>query len=315
MSIDYLVTGGAGFIGSNICWTLIEQGNSVRVLDNFSTGKRANLEKIAADLEIIEGDIRDEAMVHRAMNGVRFVLHQAALPSVPRSLKDPLSSHEVNATGLLVMLKEAVAAEVERFVFASSSSVYGDQPVPVKTESLVPSPRSPYALTKLIGEQYCQLFSSLYPLSTYCLRYFNVFGPRQDPYSDYAAVVPAFMSAHLGGKSPKIYGDGLQTRDFTFVQNVVAANIAATTHPLTGNAVINIGSGRRTSVLDLCRTIAEKTSSQEQYELCPPRPGDVRDSLADITRARNMLDYHVLYSLEAGLEKTIDWFQTTLERT
>jgi len=314
MNIDYLVTGGAGFIGSNICHTLIERGKSVRVLDNFSTGNPRNLEQIRHDLEIIEGDICAEETVRRAVKGVRFVLHQAALPSVPRSLKDPLATHKVNTTGILTMLKESVAAGVERFVFASSSSVYGDQPVPIKVETLTPQPRSPYALTKLIGEQYCQLFSELYAMPSICLRYFNVFGPRQDPHSGYAAVVPAFMSAHIKGHSPIIYGDGEQTRDFTFVQNVVAANIAAAELNDPISSVINIGSGQKTSVRELCLLIKEMTGSAQNYTLAEPRQGDVRNSLADIERARSILGYKVNFSLRAGLETCVEWYRHNLAR-
>lgn len=311
MTCDYLVTGGAGFIGSNICKTLVEQGKRVRVIDNFSTGKKANLHDIADLVEIHVGDIRERETVQRAVKGIRYVLHQAALPSVPRSMKDPIASHQVNTTGTLNVLNESVHAGVERFVFASSSSVYGDQPVLPKSENQMPNPQSPYALTKSIGEQYCQLFSELHGLPCICLRYFNVFGPHQDPQSDYAAVIPAFVKAHLIGKQPIIFGDGLQTRDFTYVNNVVAANLAACHNAKTSFAVVNIGAGQKTSVNELCYIIKTMTGSKQEPVHKPPRKGDVRDSLADIQQARKILGYRVDVSLSDGLDDTVKWYRKT----
>ncbi|MBI4715913.1 MAG: SDR family oxidoreductase, partial [Nitrospirae bacterium] len=252
----YLVTGGAGFIGSHIVEALRERGDRVRVLDNFSTGKRGNLPVTTPLLEILEGDFRDPETCRRAMAGVTYVLHQGALPSVPRSIADPLTSHEVNVTGTLNLLIAARDAGVRRFVFASSSSVYGDTPTLPKHEEMIPNPMSPYALNKLAGEYYCRIFHRLYGLSTVALRYFNVFGPRQDPTSQYSAVIPKFISALMAGKAPVIYGDGEQSRDFTYVEDCVRANLlACEADDAASGEAINAACNRRTTLNELFRVI------------------------------------------------------------
>lgn len=309
MTCEYLVTGGAGFIGSNICRRLHAEGVNVRILDNFTTGTRENLAGISDDLEIIEGDIRDEKTVQRALRGIRYVMHQAAIPSVPRSIAHPIPSHDVNTTGTLTLLHHAVSAGVERFVSASSSSVYGANATLPKHEQLTLQPLSPYALTKVIGEEYCRIFSSLHGITCVSLRYFNVFGPFQDPKSAYAAVIPAFIDACLEGRAPVIYGDGMQTRDFTYIDNVVQANLAACRHPDVTTTALNIGAGQRTSLLDLSRMIQTLTGSSVGHVFDQPRPGDVRDSHADISKAAAVIGYRPTVSLEEGLAKTIAWFR------
>jgi nucleoside-diphosphate-sugar epimerase len=307
---EYLVTGGAGFIGSNIVETLLEEGKSVRVLDNFSTGRHENLAAFLDRIELIEGDLRQPDDVRRAVEGVRYVLHQAAIPSVPRSVDDPVSTNEANVTGTLNLLVAARDACVKRVVFASSSSVYGDTPELPKHEGMPPEPLSPYAASKLAGEHYCRLFEMLYGFETVVLRYFNVFGPRQDPGSTYAAVVPKFIEKLLRRESPDIHGDGGQTRDFTYVADAVAANLlACMAPPAATGQVFNIACHQQVSVLELFEMIRDlvKASGVEPNHT-PPRAGDVRDSLADISRAHKMLGYEPKWSLRAGLAKTVEYF-------
>jgi len=303
----YLVTGGAGFIGSHIVDALLAEGHRVRVLDNFSTGKRENVAHVLDQIELIEGDARDPEAVRRSVEGVQYVLHQAALPSVPRSIKDPLTTHEVNATGTLNVLIAARDAGVKRLVYASSSSVYGDTPELPKREDMTPRPKSPYAVSKLAGEHYCQAFGEAYGLETVCLRYFNVFGPRQDPNSQYAAAIPRFILALLNGGELRIYGDGEQTRDFTYVGNVVRANLLAATAPGAAGAVCNVACGQRTSLLTLIGMLSELTGKEPAPIFEPARPGDVRDSLADLTNAERRFGYAAKVSLVHGLRETVGW--------
>ncbi|MHC5034607.1 MAG: SDR family oxidoreductase [Planctomycetota bacterium] len=300
----YLVTGGAGFIGSHIVDALLAEGHRVRVLDNFATGRRENLAHVMDKIELIEGDVRDQEAVHRAVQGAEYVLHQAALPSVPRSIKDPLATHEVNATGTLNILLAARESGVKRVVYASSSSVYGDTPELPKREDMTPRPKSPYAVSKLAGEHYCQAFWEAYGLETVCLRYFNVFGPRQAPDSPYAAVIPLFISALLNGGRPRIYGDGEQTRDFTFVANVVQANLLAATAPEAAGAVCNVACGKRTSLLALLTMLGELVDKTPDPVCEDPRPGDVRHSLASIEQAGHSLGYEPRETLQDGLRRT-----------
>ncbi|HET9495711.1 MAG TPA: SDR family oxidoreductase [Chloroflexia bacterium] len=306
----YLVSGAAGFIGSNIVEELMARGETVRALDDFSTGRRANLAPFLDRIQLLEGSIIDEALVARAVQGVDYVLHQAALPSVPRSVTDPLASHEANATGTLKLLIAARDAGVKRVVYASSSSVYGDSPELPKHESMPTRPRSPYAVNKLAGEEYCKVFAAVYGLPTVALRYFNVFGPRQDPTSQYAAVIPAFITAALEGRRPVVHGDGTQTRDFTFVQNVVAANLlACETNDAVGEAV-NIACGERVSLLDLLSEVGRITGREIEPQFDPPRPGDVKHSLADISKAERLLGYRPAVSFAEGLERTVEYFRS-----
>ncbi len=307
-----LVTGGAGFIGSHLAERLVTLGAKVRILDNLTTGKRQNLASFAHQVELLEGSLTDLATVRKAIAGVEVVFHQGALPSVARSVEDPLTTHQVNATGTLLLLLAAREAKVKRVVFASSSSVYGDTPTLPKREDMPPNPQSPYALSKLIGEQFCRLFWQLYGLETVSLRYFNIFGPRQDPTSQYAAVIPRFITALLRGERPTIYGDGEQTRDFTFVDNCVQANLLAATAEGVAGEVFNVGAGKQTSVNELFRLIRSLVGVNDIEPLyAPPRLGDVRHSLADITKARERLGYEPSVLLEEGLERTIAWFRNS----
>ncbi len=304
----YLVTGGAGFIGSHLVAELVARGERVRVLDNFSTGRRANLEPYQDRIEVLEGDIRSYHLVRQAVAGIDFVLHQAALPSVPRSVRDPLTSNEVNVTGTLNMLQAALEAGVKRLVFASSSSVYGDNPALPKQESMIPQPRSPYAISKLAAEQYCQVFWQLYGLETVALRYFNVFGPRQDPASPYAAVIPKFITALQRGEAPTIHGDGSQSRDFTFIGNVVQANLKACTAAEAAGGVFNIACGERYTLLDLVVRLAHILDRPAEAYHTAPRPGDVLHSQADISQAKTLLDYKPEVDMGIGLERTVGWY-------
>ncbi len=307
MSSRVLVTGGAGFIGSHIVRGLLEEKYEVSVLDNFLTGKRQNISEIADELEVIhEVDIRDLDACREAVLGVDVVLHQAALPSVPRSIKDPLLSNEINITGTLNMLIAASESGVGRFIFASSSSVYGDTPTLPKVETMPTHPLSPYALQKLVGEQYCRLFAELFGMETVSLRYFNIFGPRQDPKSQYAAVVPLFITAVKDGEPATIFGDGEQTRDFTYVQNVVEANrLAIEAGSLEGQAV-NIACGDRFSVNYLLESLEKAAGRKAKRTNADPRSGDVRDSQADISLARELLGYEPVVGFEEGLKMTYE---------
>lgn len=308
----YLVTGGAGFIGSHVVEALLAGGARVRVVDDFSTGRRENLRGLHGELVVMEGDITDPAVCRAAVAGVEVVFHQAALPSVPRSLRDPLRSHEVNATGTLNLLLAARDYGVRRFVYAGSSSVYGDTPSLPKREDHVPNPRSPYAVAKLAGEHYVRVFAGVFGLEGVALRYFNVFGPRQDPDSPYAAVIPKFIQAALGGRVPVIDGDGEQSRDFTYVSNVVYANLLAARASAehVNGEVFNVGCGDRVSISSLWRMVSRLANASQDAVHGPPRPGDVRDSLADLSRARERMGFEVLVPLEEGIRHTIAWFQS-----
>ena len=306
----FLITGGAGFIGSHLVREVLGRGDRVRVLDNFLAGKRQNLAGVTGDLEIVEGDQRDPATCATAMKGVTYVLHIGALPSVARSVSDPKASHDININGTFNLLMAARDAGVQRFVYSSSSSVYGNTPELPKVEGMTPNPRSPYAVTKLTGEYYCSVFHSLFGLPTVALRYFNVFGPRQDPSSAYAAVIPRFIRALLKGEPLPVHGDGLQTRDFTYVANAVHANLLACTAALTGPLVVNIGGGQRISLLDLVRELETLTGRKAALAFEAARPGDVRDSQADITRAREQLGYAPVVDMTRGLEQTLAYFRS-----
>jgi UDP-glucose 4-epimerase len=306
----YLVTGGAGFIGSHIVEELVHRGERVRVLDNFSTGRRENLTSFLDHIELVEGDLRDLPTVRRAVEGVDYVLHQAALPSVPRSIADPLASNAANVTGgTLHLLVASRDASVRRMVCASSSSAYGDSPILPKQEEMLPRPKSPYAVSKLTGEHYCRAFTEVYGLETACLRYFNVFGPRQDPASQYSAVIPLFIMAMLQGESPTVHGDGLQSRDFTYVANVVQANLLAAAAPNVAGRVFNVACGQRHTLLDLIAALDDILGTQIAPTHTDPRPGDVRHSLADITAAREALGYRVQVDFYEGLRRTVDWYK------
>jgi len=302
-----LVTGGAGFIGSNIVAELVGHGERVRVLDDFSTGRRKNLIPFLERIDLIEGDLRDLPTVRQAVEGVDYVLHHAALPSVQRSVDDPLATHAANTTGTLHLLVAARDAGVRRVVYASSSSTYGDSPTLPKREDMLPRPKSPYAVSKLTGAHYCQVFTEVFGLETVCLRYFNVFGPRQDPRSQYAAVVPLFITAMLRGECPVVYGDGHQSRDFTFVSNVVRANLLAAAAPDVAGRVFNVACGQRHTLLDLIAILNDVLDTRITPTHTAPRPGDVRHSLADITAAQEALGYRVEVDFHEGLRQTVAW--------
>lgn len=304
-----LVTGGCGFIGSHLVRALLDRGHKVRVLDNLSTGKRENLEEVSHRIDLIEGDISDPIAAKEALSGVEKVFHQAALASVPLSLERPLDTNQACVTGTLNMLHASVAAKVKRFVYAASSSAYGDQPTSSKRESDLPMPLSPYAVAKLAGEYYCQAYYHSFGLETVGLRYFNVFGPRQDPDSPYSAVIPLFVSRILSGQPPKIYGDGLQSRDFTFVANVVHGNLLASERPNIGGRIINVADGGQTTLLHLLELLSKLLKRSIQPEFLPARVGDVRESLADITLARRLLGYEPQVPLEEGIKRTIEYYQ------
>ena len=309
MKAQYLVTGGGGFIGSNIVRHLLSNGKSVRILDDFSTGRRENLAGIEKDVDVIEGDVRDESTLKKSLKDVQYVLHLAAIPSVVRSVENPLATNSVNVCGTLKLLIEARDAGAERVVFSSSSSVYGDTPTLPKQEDMNPSPRSPYALSKLAGEYYCRMFRDLYGLKTFALRYFNVFGPRQNPQSQYAAVIPRFIDALRNGRSPLIHGDGNQTRDFTFVEDVAAANLCCCTAPeSSAGSACNIGCGDRITINDLATRIASILGKNIPAVHDAPQPGDVRDSQADISRAKALIGWAPQFDLDAGLRRTVTWF-------
>lgn len=306
---NYLITGGAGFIGSNIARELLERGESVRILDNLSTGNEKNIEGIRARVDFMRGDIRNIDDTRRAADGMDYVLHQAALPSVPRSVNNPVESLEVGILGTANVLLAARDAKVKRVVYAASSSAYGDQAAVSKSEDLLPKPLSPYASAKLTGEQLCAVFTSCYGLETVSLRYFNVFGPFQDPNSEYSAVIPRFITACLEGRSPVFYGDGLQTRDFTFVMNNVEANILAATSSKGSGRVFNIACGTSYSLRDLLAAINLALGTNLESRMEPPRVGDVRDSLADISLAREVLGYSVSVPFEEGIRRTVEWYR------
>lgn len=308
-SPEVLVTGGAGFIGSNLVRSLLRDDHTVRVLDNFSSGRRENLVDLQDRIEIYEGDLQDPETVRSAVEGIQFVLHLGALGSVERSVRDPMTTHAVNETGTLSLLLAARDAGVERFVLSSSSSVYGDTPTLPKVETMTPNPLSPYALSKLSGEHACRIFHRLYGLNTYVLRYFNVFGPRQDPGSQYAAVIPLFIDALRSGKKPVLNGDGSQTRDFTYVADVVRANRLCCSAPVSAaGEVYNVAWGNRTSIRDLALEIGRAMGQPVEFEHGPARPGDVRDSQADSHKAEKHLGWEPQVPFEEGLKRTVAWF-------
>jgi nucleoside-diphosphate-sugar epimerase len=307
-----LVTGGAGFIGSNLVHALLARGDEVVVLDNFSTGRRENLEGVLHRITLVEGSIADPNAARTALAGVDGVLHQGALPSVPKSLEHPLETNMANIVGTLTMLEMCRQMGVERFVYAASSSAYGDHDAAIKTESLEPRPKSPYAVQKLTGEYYCSVYNDLFGIKTVALRYFNVFGPRQNPNSQYAAVVPAFATRILKGESPVVFGNGEQSRDFTHIDNVIAANFAALEAGESAcGQVYNVGCGASITLLDLIDSINDilGTDVSPRFEL--PRAGDVLHSLADISRTRLYLGYEAKVDLRQGLERTVDWYRTS----
>jgi nucleoside-diphosphate-sugar epimerase len=307
-----LVTGGAGFIGSNIADELIRQGAKVVILDNLVTGFRENLEEISGAFEFIEGDLNDNTKLKQAVEGVEIVFHQAALPSVPRSVENPLETHQACVDGTFNLLLKAKENNVRRVIYAASSSAYGDKEVLPKVETMLPEPLSPYAAAKLMGEYYCQVFSRVYNLETICLRYFNVFGPRQNPSSQYSGVISRFIDALMSGKTPTIYGDGETTRDFTFIANVVNANIKAAQTSKGIGEVMNAANGERISLnelLEVLKKITGKENVKAEYQ--SERKGDVKHSQADNRRAVECLDFKKLVGLEEGLKQTIDWWKNS----
>jgi nucleoside-diphosphate-sugar epimerase len=307
----YLVTGGAGFIGSHLVEELLRRGETVRIADNFSTGRR---EAVPADgrAELVEGDVADEAVAKRAVAGVDFVLHQAALPSVPRSIQDPAASHRANVDATVQILVAARDAGVKRVVFAGSSSVYGNTATLPKREDMRPSPLSPYALQKLVSEQYCQMFTSLYGLETVTTRYFNVFGPRQRPDSPYSGVISLFISAFSEGRQPTIHGDGRQTRDFTYVGDVVRGVLRCCEAPNVAGEVMNLSVGGRISLLEVIHTLQTIYSKDIEPVLGPAREGDVRDSQGDIYKARHLLGFEPGVPFEDGLRQTVAWYEASI---
>ena len=307
-----VVTGGAGFIGSHIAAALSASGARVRVLDDLSTGHRENLEEIGGDIDLIQGSVADQDLLLKAFEDVELVYHQAAIPSVPRSVEAPRQTHIASVDGTFSVLLAARERKVRRVVYAASSSAYGDQPTLPKIEHMAPDPLSPYAVAKLVGEYYCKVFTRVYGLETVALRYFNVFGPRQDPGSQYSGVVSRFISALFGNQRPVIYGDGEQSRDFTFIDNVVAANLNAGSSAAANGKVINVANGQRVTLNELLDVLKDLTGKPEvTAEYLEPRVGDVKHSLADITMARELLAYESKVDLREGLSRTIDWWKTS----
>jgi len=307
----YLITGGAGFIGSNLARKLVDQGADVVVLDNFSTGKAENLENLKDKVRVVTGDICDIDIVRDATQGADYVLHHAAVVSVPRSVKDPIRTNEVNVDGTLNCLVAARDAGVKRFVFAASSSAYGDSEELPKREDMPSLPLSPYGVAKLVGEMYCRVFNDVYGLETVSLRYFNIFGPFQDPTSQYSAVVPIFISSLLAGKSPLVYGDGEQSRDFTFIDNAVQANLLAVKSEKAPGSVINVACGARFTLNKLIEDLRDLLGSSVETAYTDARTGDIKHSLGDISTARDLLGYQPEVSFEEGLKRTVDWFKAS----
>jgi UDP-glucose 4-epimerase len=306
----YLVTGGAGFIGSNIVQTLVEQGQRVRVADDLSTGKRSNLDGLLESVEWIQGDLADLDVARRSVAGADYVIHQAAIPSVPRSVADPLGNNRAGVQATLNLLVAAREAGVRRLVYASSSSVYGEAANGAKNEAMPVRPLSPYGVSKLAAEHYCLAFHTVYGFEAVALRYFNVFGPRQDPTSEYAAVIPRFITALLDRKPPTIYGDGEQTRDFTYVGNIVAANLQALTAPSAAGQTFNIAMGQATSLNQLVDALQELTGVTDVEPVhADPRPGDIRHSVADVSKARSLMGFTPQINFVDGLRLTVEWFR------
>ena len=308
----FLVTGGAGFIGSNICRKLVSQGCFVRVVDNLLTGKKSNLSAILGRIEFIEADMGDPDVARQAMKGIDVVLHQGALPSVPRSVDDPAATHKHCVDATFTLLLAARDAKVKRFVYAASSSAYGDTPTLPKVETMPVNPLSPYAAAKLMGEYYCSVFSKVFGLETVSLRYFNVFGPQQDPTSQYAAAIPAFVTSILKDKSPTVYGDGEQSRDFTYVDNVVEANLLAARAKRVAGEVVNIACGEAITVNAIIKMINEIVGKSVKPIYAPSRKGDVKHSLADIKLAKKLIGYKSVVGFKEGLEKAIEWYRENL---
>tara|TARA_B100001123_G_scaffold443819_2_gene590895 strand:+ start:119 stop:1048 length:930 start_codon:yes stop_codon:yes gene_type:complete len=306
-----LVTGGAGFIGSNLTKALLTSGHTVRILDNFSTGRRGNLGPYQERVELIEGDLRSYHIVHEAVRDIEVVFHQGALPSVPRSINDPITTNQVNVEGTLNILDAAKGSGVRRVIYASSSSIYGENPTLPKQEDMTPLPISPYAVAKLAGEKYCQAFTRSFGLETVGLRYFNVFGAGQDPKSQYAAVIPLFITAFLDGGRIQIHGDGEQSRDFTYIDNVVQANLKAAVAEGAAGEVFNVACGERTSLNQILDYLRKVTEVDVDLEYGPDRPGDVKHSLADISKARDILDYNPTVSAQEGLRRSVTWYRTS----
>lgn len=306
--MKYLVAGGAGFIGSNLAIEILRRGDEVRILDNFSTGRLINIKPILDKIELIDGDIRDYWTVREAVDGVDYVLLQAALPSVSRSVGNPLTSNAVNIDGTLNVLEASRQAGVKRLVFACSSSIYGESETLPKVETMKPSPLSPYAVTKLTGEEYCKVYYKLYGFETVSLRYFNIFGPRQDPNSQYSAVIPLFIKAILKGEQPVIFGDGEQSRDFTYIGNAVAANLKACLAPNAPGKGFNVACGDRYTLNQTLTMLNEIIGAKITARYMEPRPGDIKHSLADIEAAKRDLGYSVDFDYRTGLKKTVTWF-------
>lgn len=307
-----LVTGGAGFIGSHIASALSASGARVRILDDLSTGHRENLDEIGGDIDFVQGSVADEQLLAKALENVELIFHEAAIPSVPRSVEAPRNTHIASVDGTFSLLLAAKEASVRRVVYAASSSAYGDQPTLPKSEQMSPDPLSPYAVAKLVGEYYCRVFTRVYGLETVSLRYFNVFGPRQDPGSQYSGVVSRFISALLSDERPVIYGDGEQSRDFTYIANVVAANLSAASAPDASGRVINVANGQRITLNQLLEELKQLTGRTEvTAEYREPRVGDVRHSLADVTIAQELLGYESKVDLREGLQRTLDWWKTS----
>lgn len=307
---SYLVTGGAGFIGSNLVEALVDRGHAVRVLDDFSTGNRNNLSPWLERIDLQEGSLVDFEACRRATEGVDYVLHQGALPSVPKSMKQPVETNAVNVTGTLNILVAARDNKVKRVVYAASSSAYGNTRTLPKVETMAASPRSPYAVQKHTGELYCRVFHEGFGLETVALRYFNIFGPRQDPSSLYSAVIPKFAAACLAGQAPTIHGDGETSRDFTFIENVVSANLLACEAPKASGEVFNVACGERISLNQLAEVIREKVGQGQPAEHGPERAGDVKHSLADITKARELMGYVPLVRFADGIERTVEYYRS-----
>lgn len=312
--ISFLVTGGAGFIGSNLVEKLLEKGYGVRVLDDLSSGKEENIREYLCSIDFVKGDVRDKTVVEKAVKRVDYVVHLAALGSVPGSIEDPVTTHDVNVTGTLNVLNAARSSNVKRVVFASSSSVYGDAPALPKREDMMPAPQSPYAASKIAGEYYCRVFHQVYALETVSLRYFNIYGKRQNPNSQYAAVVPKFITTLLKGERPVIFGNGEQTRDFTFVDDCNQANIKACLAPKGSGGYFNVGYGCKSSLNELYKKVSEYLDSSLKPGYAESRKGDVRDSLADITKAKDQISYEPQFSLDAGIKETVKWYQTRLQK-